>query len=134
MTPRKAVSTLYLRGLPEGLVREAKALAARRGITLTAFVAQALERAVGGTGAQRPRTHDLSEDMAWFKKNRARLGAKYTDEYVAIVGQKVIDHDAEFGPLAQRVFGKLGRRPVFMPRCTREERVVQLRSPRVTSR
>ncbi|MDR7520631.1 MAG: hypothetical protein QN131_04955 [Armatimonadota bacterium] len=40
-------TTLYLRGLPEALVREAKATAARRGVTLAALVAQALQQAVG---------------------------------------------------------------------------------------
>ncbi|MDR7397448.1 MAG: DUF5678 domain-containing protein [Armatimonadota bacterium] len=38
--------TLYLRGLPEPLVREAKATAARRGITLAALVAEALRQVV----------------------------------------------------------------------------------------
>jgi len=40
-------ATLYLRGLPETLVREAKATAARRGVTLAALVAEALQQAVG---------------------------------------------------------------------------------------
>ncbi len=35
-------TTLYLRALPESLVREVKAIAARRGITLTALVTDAL--------------------------------------------------------------------------------------------
>ncbi|MDR7555587.1 MAG: DUF5678 domain-containing protein [Armatimonadota bacterium] len=42
-------TTLYLRGLPEVLVREAKATAARRGVTLTALVAEALQQVVGVT-------------------------------------------------------------------------------------
>ncbi|MDR7521831.1 MAG: DUF5678 domain-containing protein [Armatimonadota bacterium] len=56
-------TTLYLRGLPEALVREAKATAARRGVTLAALVAEALQQAVGApvpllgpgrTGGTRP--------------------------------------------------------------------------------
>ena len=38
-------ATLYLRGLPRTVVRESKARAARRGITLTAYVAEILVRA-----------------------------------------------------------------------------------------
>src|SRR2546427_347005 len=51
-----AGKTLYLRALPEVLVREAKATAARRGITLAALVSEALQWAVGSEAGPAPAT------------------------------------------------------------------------------
>ncbi len=126
--------TLYLRALPESLVREAKATAARRGITLAALVAEALQEAVGtvdrrakaGRAAQ-----GLAESMHWFEANRARLLRRYRDQYVAIDRNRVIDHDRDFAALARRVFARVGARPVFIPKVTAEERVVHVPSPRL---
>ncbi len=149
-------TTLYLRGLPEPLVREAKAAAARRGVTLTALVAEALQQALGasvplpGTGRARPGTAGrpgptsrkgwagkgdvadrLAESMRWFEANRGRLLRRYRDRYVAIEGGRVIDHDRDFDALARRVFARVGPGPVFMPKVTPEERVVAVPSPRL---
>jgi hypothetical protein len=136
--------TLYLRALPESLVREAKATAARRGITLAALVAEALQEAVGtvdrrvkagraqpaqGAGAT---AQGLAESMRWFEANRTRLLRRYRDQYVAIDRNRVIDHDRDFAALARRVFARLGARPVLIPKVTVEERVVHVPSPRLT--
>lgn len=128
--------TLYLRALPEGLVREAKATAARRGITLAALVAEALQKVIGsrvGTGDRRAGAgaRGLAESVRWFEANRARLLRRYRDQYVAIDRNRVIDHDRDFDALAQRVFARLGPRPVFIPKVTAEERVVRVPSPRL---
>jgi len=132
-----AGTTLYLRALPEALVREAKATAARRGITLAALVSEALQRAVGSeVGRGQPTrgngtVHGLTESMRWFEENRERLLRRYRDQYVAVDHNRVIDHDRNFDVLARRIFAKLGTRPVFMPKVTAEERVVRIPSPRV---
>ncbi len=144
-------ATLYLRGLPEAVVREAKAAAARRGITLAALVGEALQRlvalpadaGVAPEGAQRtpepPAARGgasaaalagLSESVRWFEENRRRLLRRYRNQYVAIEGGRVIDHDRDFDALARRVFARVGVRPVFIPKVTAEERVVSLPSPR----
>lgn len=135
--------TLYLRSLPEDLVREAKATAARRGITLAALVAEALQTVVApqdrrpGAGRAQPAeetgtaAQGLAESMRWFEANRARLLRRYRDEYVAIDRNRVIDHDPDFDALARRVFARLGARPVFIPKVTAEERVVHVPSPRL---
>src|SRR2546422_14040 len=74
-----AGTTLYLRALPEALVREAKATAARRGITLAALVSEALQRAVGSEVGRGQSTRGkvtvqgLTESMRWFEENRERL-------------------------------------------------------------
>jgi antitoxin component of RelBE/YafQ-DinJ toxin-antitoxin module len=123
-------ATLYLRGMPESLVREAKAVAARRGITLTELVREAL-RGVVGEAADPGDERALEESVRWYRANRGRLLRHYRDQYVAIEGKKVIDHDRDFDALARRVFARLGNRPVFMPKVTGTERVARLPSPAI---
>ncbi len=123
--------TLYLRGVPRELVREAKAEAARRGMSLTAFAKEALARALGkGSEEVQDTVRPIRPDLDWFEANRKRLFRRYRDEYVAVVNRRVVDHDADFGALAGRVFAKYGSRPVAIPKATQEPRVIHLRSPR----
>lgn len=127
----QSTGTLYLRGVPRELVREAKAEAARRGMSLTAFAKEALARALGrAPGRDVDEIKPIRPDLDWFEVNRTRLLRRYRDEYVAIVNRRVVDHDPDFGALAHRVFGKYGRRPIAMPRVTPEAPVIHLRSPR----
>lgn len=123
-------ATLYLRGMPEPLVREAKAVAARRGITLAELVREAL-RGVVGEAAHPEDERALDESVRWYRANHGRLLRRYRDQYVAIEGRKVIDHDRDFDALARRVFARLGNRPVFMPKVTGTERVARLPSPAI---
>lgn len=132
MAQTQDTGTLYLRGIPRKLVREAKAEAARRGMSLTAFAREALARALG-TGAARTEEAEgieaIRPDLDWFEANRKRLLRRYRDEYVAIVNRKVVDHDPDFGVLAQRVFTKHGMRSIAMPKVTAEEQVVEIPTP-----
>jgi hypothetical protein len=118
-------TTLFLRGMPRRLVREAKAAAARDGTTLARWVSERLARAAGAPAAG---PDELGDAMAWLEANRARLERRYAGQYVAIVSRRVIDHDADFDALARRVFARIGARPVFMPRMGETE--VRIRSPR----
>lgn len=124
-------TALFLRGMPTRLVREAKAAAARRGSTLAAVVCDALDRSLqedpGGDGD----ASDLGEAMRWYEGNRSRLLSRYRGEYVAVLDQQVVDHDADFEPLAERVFSRWGVRSVFMPRVQEMEPRARLKSPRV---
>lgn len=132
MTDEKDTATLYARGVPSELVRAAKATAARRGMTLTALVIEALGDAVRAEGsAERRAEPDLQADQDWFAANRRALEDRYAGQYVAVVDGEVVDHDPDFAPLARRVLARFGRRPVLMPRCVPEGRVVDLPSPRV---
>lgn len=141
MSSSAPTKTLYVRGVPDQLLRRAKALAARRGATLTQVVLEALQNTVRDADEQvAPSSEDAGElaaiddDMAWYERNKARLAQRYRGEYVAVVEQKIVDHDAEFGALAKRVFARFGTRPVFIPRCERGQRTVNLRSPRIERR
>lgn len=126
--PAEAKTTLYLRGVPRTVVREAKAAAAREGVTLAQWVTVRL----GGASAAPPQAAggagELGADLAFYEEHRAELERKYPGEYLAIVEQRVVDHDASFEALGSRVFRKYGGRPVCMPRVGRS--VVRVRSPR----
>ena len=124
--------TLYLRGIPEGLVRRAKVRAAEQGTTLSAVVASALERHLDSADAEPdPQIAALASDMDWYADDRDAVLRDHEGDYVAIVDHAVVDHDTAFAPLASRISERYGRRPVFITRCDREERPLRLRSPRV---
>lgn len=141
---------VYLRGLPRELIREAKALAARRGVTLAAIVIDSLARTIreeqgarAAAAASEPREmhemHEIKEmtrARSWFDDHRERLSHEIGGQYAAIVDDAVLDHDADFDALAQRVFARLGARDVFMPlvpASRAELQPLRVRSPRLIS-
>lgn len=127
-------ATLYLRGIPRTLVREAKSEAARRGMSLTAFAREALAKALRTRVARTEEPEGIEvirPDLDWFEKNRKRLLRRYRNEYVAIVNRKVVDHNPDFGALAGRVFKRYGVRSIAMPKVTAGDRVVHVPSPRL---
>src|ERR1041384_3785328 len=127
MAPAKA---LFLRNMPPEIVREAKATAARRGETLTAFVAKALARSLSAPEEPPPEADALQRDMQWYRTHRSSLGKRYLGQYVAILDGEVVDHGRDFGPLAARVFARFGNRSVYMPRVQADEPTAKIRSPR----
>jgi hypothetical protein len=138
---------IYLRGIPAHVVREAKAIAARRGITLAGFVADAIVRAIEQQPTNGPAmpsepvsaqaqdalavTDDLSSEMRWFEQHRERIARERAGEYVAIIEREIVDHDADFDALARRVFAKHGLRNVFMPLVAAQAKPLRVRSPRI---
>jgi hypothetical protein len=136
---------IYLRGIPAHVVREAKAIAARRGITLAGFVADAIVRAIeqqpnseraapsepARTSVEAAPADDLSSEMRWFEQHRERIARERAGEYVAIIEREIVDHDADFDALARRVFAKHGLRNVFMPLVGAEAKPLRVRSPRI---
>jgi hypothetical protein len=125
-------ATLYLRGIPRQLVREAKVAAARRGITLTALAKEALATVIGldpTQGDQLP--DDFTRDWSWYEAHKTKLLKRYRNRYVAIVNRKVVDHDTDFGPLARRVYDRYGVRSICMPKVGAGNDVVRLASPRL---
>ena len=124
-------TTVYLRGIPRRVVREAKAAAARRGMTLAKLVTEALERALQGSAEPTEAVEERFDlDAEWYAKNRTRLARRYDGEYLAIVDREIVDHDPDFESLAGRVLRRVGGRPVFMPRAGSGEQRVRVRSPR----
>jgi hypothetical protein len=125
-----ARSTLYLRGVPTHLVREAKAAAARRGSTLASLVSDSLAQSLREETPGRPPDDGMRENKLWYERNHRRLLARYRGQYVAVVDRAVVDHDRDFSALAARVFARHGGRPVFVPRVQEGESRARLRSPR----
>jgi hypothetical protein len=123
-------TTLYLRGVPTQLVREAKAAAARRGSTLAALVSDSLARSLGEDAPGEPSGNGLRESRLWYERNRQGLLARYRDEYVAVIDRAVVDHDRDFSALAERVYARDAGRPVFIPRVQEKDEPARLRSPR----
>jgi hypothetical protein len=124
-------TSLFLRGMPRRIVREAKSAAAREGSTLAAFVTRVLEQTLNeGRPAQGERESALDASVRWYEENRSRLLSRYRGEYVAVVDAHVVDHDADWQALAERVFRRFGVAPVFMPRVEPGEPAARLRSPR----
>jgi hypothetical protein len=128
---------VYLRGISAALVREAKAQAALRGVTLAGYVAETLERALHPPTASRGESgdapvDDLSAEARWYEQNRGLISRRYGGQFVAIVGQKILDHDVSFEHLAERMFKLRGPVSTFMPQVRTSERVVRIRSPRKT--
>jgi hypothetical protein len=71
----------------------------------------------------------LRADTAWFEKNRHELEREYAGEYIAIVDQRVVDHDPAFDPLARRMFEQYGDRGVTREMSARDNRDHGRRSP-----
>lgn len=125
-------TTLYLRGVPRRIVRQAKAAAASAGKTLGRWVSEQLEHATEGASGHNASADTLRADTAWFERNRHQLERKYSGEYIAIVEQRVVDHDTDFDPLARRMFEQYGVRPICMPKVGRG--LIRVRSPRKVRR
>jgi len=121
--------SLFLRGVPASLVREAKAESARRGKPLAAIVSEALAHSLA-TGDTASDDGALADSMRWFHGNLPALMRRYRGEFVAIVDRTVIDHDLDFDALASRVFHKLGNRSIYMPRVLDRPAEARVRSPR----
>jgi hypothetical protein len=109
---------LFLRNVPTNLIREAKATAARRGVTLTTVVSEALARSLSVDSQTLRPSGDLDSDMAWYRKNRAKLLRRYEGEYVAIIDGRVVDHASEFHDVATRVVARFGDEVVRVRRAT----------------
>lgn len=106
-------------------------MAAHRGESLTALVAEALARSLGVESESRGAAGDLQRDIDWARENRGALLRRYRGEYVAIIDEELVDHGREFSALAARVFARFGNRSVYMPHIEPEEPARKVRSPRL---
>lgn len=127
-------TTLYLRGVPRHLVREAKAAAARRGSSLAALVSDSLARSLAEGDTRELPNDGLRDGRLWYERRRRELLARYAGEYLAVIDRQIVDHDRDFSALAARVFARHGGRPVFMPRVQEKDEPARLRSPRQVRR
>ena len=72
----------------------------------------------------------FEEGKAYYERNKDLLTRTYNGEYIAILDNKVMDHDTSFSALAQRVYKKLGYVSIYMPFVTTKRRVLRFESPK----
>jgi ferric iron reductase protein FhuF len=74
----------------------------------------------------------LESEMAAFQAQLPALLAAYLDQYVAIHGGQVIDHDADLRTLHSRVYARMGAMPVLLQKVTATPQPdILMRSPRL---
>lgn len=56
----------------------------------------------------------ISEESRIYRQRHAELKAQYLNQYVAVHDGQVVDHDADFSTLRQRIRQRFGRKPVMM--------------------
>lgn len=74
---------------------------------------------------------DYMRARAYHRANLDALRRRFTGQYVAIIADDVVDHDADFGSLARRAYEKYGYRPIYMPKIVARDMPVRIPSPRV---
>lgn len=80
---------------------------------------------------RREETAQLEQARAFYRANREKLLSEYEGKYVAILDGRVIDSDADFSHLAERVYRREGVRDIFMPRVQEDPEVVNIPSPQL---
>ena len=53
-------------------------------------------------------------DLQWFAQHKDELLAQYDGQFVAILNGTVVDSDADFEKLAERIYAKYGYRDFVM--------------------
>ncbi|MEW5868471.1 MAG: hypothetical protein AB1894_04290 [Chloroflexota bacterium] len=56
----------------------------------------------------------ISQETGEYRRQHAQIKAAYLGQYIAMRDAKVVDHDADFAVLRQRVRQRFGRVPVMM--------------------
>jgi hypothetical protein len=84
-----------------------------------------------GNEDEQDRDNDVERELSWYESNCEQLARQYGDEFVAIIDNRVVDHDAVFEALAERMFAAHGERSIFMPKVRTWGHTAHLRSPRI---
>lgn len=56
----------------------------------------------------------ISQETAEYRRQHAQIKANYLGQYVAMHKGQVVDHDADFTTLRQRIRQRFGRTPIMM--------------------
>jgi hypothetical protein len=122
---------LGLRRFPRKLARAAKKAASQREMTLTDFVALAVTQVLSDPHGSSSVDLKLERDLAWYESHRNDLATRYPEgENLAIVDQRVVDHDPNAETLASRLREKYGRRSIVMPQLGERRPLRRILSPR----
>lgn len=101
-------------------------------MTLSDFVALVVRQALKGSRQSLGSVGlELERDLAWYERHRSALTGRYPKgTNIAIVGEQVVDRDADATKLVVRLRERYGRRPIVMPRLGPSEPTRHIRSPR----
>lgn len=80
-----------------------------------------------------PATSDdsIAADRRAFTRQRPQLMRRYRDQYVALSGGRVVDHDNDDEALAERMFKKFGNAPFYLARLEDKPTIFDVPSPEV---
>lgn len=79
-----------------------------------------------------PQQEEMLQEQAAFQRMLDDLLPRYNEEYVAVHGGKVIDHDPDAESLVERINARYPSAVVLIKKVTPEpDRIIHLRSPRL---
>lgn len=73
---------------------------------------------------------EYEKGKEYCRKNKTEIEKKYSNEYIAIYNNEVVDSDADFSNLASRVYSKYGYRPIYMPYISSRTRILRIVTPK----
>ena len=112
--------------VPPDLLAEANRVARQDGISVDDLIADAVRQRL-----KQHRREQFEAEARAFEAMHAQLLSEYRDQFVAIHGGKVIDHDTDKVALYKRVRARYGRTPVYFQQVTDQVLpTFHIRSPR----
>ena len=64
----------------------------------------------------KPCMKTFESDLRYYRDNLHTFLEQYNRKYIAIIGNNIVDIDADFSSLAKRIYMKFGYREIFMTR------------------
>jgi hypothetical protein len=69
----------------------------------------------------------ISQESAFYRQHHSELKQRYLGQYIAMHQGQVVDHDADFQVLYQRVRGRIGKTPVMLTQVKEEPETTWVR-------
>lgn len=76
---------------------------------------------------------DLAAERHAFERQRAQLMRRYSGQYVALSGGRVVDHDQQDEALAARMFRKFGDAAFYIARLEQSPTIYEVPSPELAA-
>jgi hypothetical protein len=121
---------MHLRGISPEIERLAKIEAARRGISLSEFVSDAIQRAARAFETEASlRLAPLSAERTWFEEHRSELARTHAGKIVAIAGGAIIASGDTLVDVANDVRSLIGNSPAYVVTISADQKRSLSRSP-----
>ena len=76
---------------------------------------------------------NLAAERHAFERQRAQLMRRYPGQYVAMSGERVVDHDKQDEALAARMFRKFGDAAFYIARLEQRPTIYEVPSPELAA-